>query len=123
MCMLLYVMSVAVLVTQVGCQPVQQAGKPQGRIRSSGQSQPVQNVDQQMRESRMQDNPIQVLQTSKDAKELVAAALSLARSEQPVNHDELLRWLRSEDFLMRLDSESDYRNTGQRLRIGRVLEA
>ncbi len=120
---LLDLISAALLVTQVGCQPVPKAGPPREPIQSSGQSQPVLSLDQQIRESHMADSPVQVLKTSKDAKELVNAALSLARSKQPADHNELLRWLRSEEFLTRLDYESDYRNTGKRTRIRRVLEA
>jgi hypothetical protein len=111
--MLLHVMSAALLVIQVGCWPVQK----------TAQHQPALVSDQQKREIPMPDDSLRVLQTSQDPKELVAAARSLARSKQSTDHDLLLHLLQSEDFLMRLDSESDYRNTRKRLRIGQVTEA
>lgn len=72
----------------------------------------------------MYENPIQVLQTSKDSRALQAAALTLARSTQPKDHDALLDYLRRTEFLNRLDSAEDYRAAAsKRLRISRVVEA
>jgi hypothetical protein len=58
-----------------------------------------------------------------DPREMIAAALKLARSPDPVGHDELLRLLRTPDYLLRLDSPDEYRQTGRRLRIARIVEA
>ncbi|MEJ7712146.1 MAG: hypothetical protein WKF84_20370 [Pyrinomonadaceae bacterium] len=72
----------------------------------------------------MAENPVQVLETSKDSKELMRAALALARGQQPTDHDALLKHLRTQSFLSRLDSKDDYAAAaGKRLRISRVLEA
>jgi len=71
----------------------------------------------------MNDDNLKLLQTSKDPKELVNAALSLARSKQASDHEALMKQLRSADFLTRLDSEADYRETRKRLRIYRVIDA
>jgi hypothetical protein len=60
---------------------------------------------------------------SEDPREIVNIALGLARSPNPDDHQNLLRQLSSSAFLMRLDSPEEYRQTGRRLRVARVLEA
>lgn len=60
---------------------------------------------------------------SQDPRELVAAALSHARSANPSDHQYLQTWLWSPEFLSLLDSPEEYRQTGRRLRIARILEA
>jgi hypothetical protein len=72
----------------------------------------------------MTDNPVRVLQTSEDSKELMKAAVALARSKEPADHDTLLKHLRTQSFLSRLDTKEDYAAAAaKRLRISRVLEA
>ncbi len=63
-----------------------------------------------------------VFQTSRDSRELVKGAVTLARSSNPAVHKYLFDWLCKPDFLSRLDSAEDYRQTGRRLRVVRVLE-
>jgi hypothetical protein len=60
---------------------------------------------------------------SDDPRQIVAAALGLARSATPDDHQHLLSQLRSAAFLTDLDSPQEYQQTGKRLRIARVLEA
>lgn len=65
----------------------------------------------------------EVLRSSSDADELVMAALSFARGPSPEGHAVLQERLQTQDFLAKLDSEEEYRDTGSTLRVGRVLEA
>jgi hypothetical protein len=74
-------------------------------------------------EKLMSDQAINVLGTSADPSQLVAAALTLARSPQSADHRSLQNWLSSAGFLSRLDSPQEYAQTGRRLRIQRVLQA
>jgi len=69
----------------------------------------------------MAGDRISIMETSKDPKELLKTACTLAQSSESIDHELLLRFLRSEDFLRRLDSESDYA-AETRLRIRRVLD-
>jgi len=62
-----------------------------------------------------------VIEHSRSRKELVAAALTLARSRSSQDHDLLADALESADFLGRLDSEHEY-EAERRLRVWRVLE-
>ncbi len=71
----------------------------------------------------MPANSLAVLQSSTDPKDLLNAALALARSDQPADHDALLKHLQSEEFLYRLDSKADYAQPGKRLRLARVIDA
>jgi hypothetical protein len=70
--------------------------------------------------NKMQAN---ILESSSDRKQLLQAALALARSSQPHDHSYLVRWLLAPEFLSRLDSPEEYASTGRRLRIAMVLEA
>jgi hypothetical protein len=63
------------------------------------------------------------LETSKNPRELATTARLLAASTEPSNHELLLRFLRSEDFLGRLDSEKEYQGPPRRLRLNRILLA
>jgi hypothetical protein len=63
-----------------------------------------------------------ILQSSRDSRELLKAALVLARSNQARDHNELAGWLSSSEFLSRLDTEKEYASTGRRLRISMVLQ-
>ncbi len=71
----------------------------------------------------MAETALQTLQSSRDSKKLVQAALSLANSRDATDQHALLDVLRSEDFLARLDSEEAYRGRAKRLRLWRILEA
>lgn len=62
------------------------------------------------------------LKTSKDSKELVFAAQSLAASENPSDLDGLYQFLTENAFLFRLDSEEAYQGKPERLRLRRVLQ-
>ena len=64
-----------------------------------------------------------ILQSSRDPKELLRAALELARGNQAPQHTHLAGWLWSPEFLARLDSAQEYASTGRRLRISMVLQA
>lgn len=75
------------------------------------------------KEERVSDAATNTLQSSRDSKQLLQAALALARSNQVQDHDNLSRWLSSSEFLSRLDSEKEYASTGRRLRIAMVLQA
>jgi hypothetical protein len=75
------------------------------------------------KEERVSDAATNTLQSSRDPKQLLQAALALARSNQVQDHDNLSRWLSSSEFLSRLDSEKEYASTGRRLRIAMVLQA
>jgi hypothetical protein len=75
------------------------------------------------KEERVSDQESYVLESSRDPKQLVAAALTLARSQRGSDHQALERWLSSTEFLGRLDSVQEYAQTGRRLRIQRVLQA
>ena len=65
----------------------------------------------------------ETLQSSDDRDQLQAAALSLAVSKQDSDHAALLGHLKSEEFLIRLDTEEDYAETGRRLHVESVLSA
>lgn len=85
---------------------------------------PAEKGTQEVRETAMNDSPTQVLQRSKEPKELQTAALALARSKRPEDHEALLGFLRRTEFLLRLDTPEDYADAAaKRLRISRVLEA
>jgi hypothetical protein len=71
----------------------------------------------------MSDQESRVLQFPNEPQQLVAAALTLARSNQASDHQTLQHWLLSSAFLDRLDSPQEYADTGRRLRIQRVLQA
>jgi hypothetical protein len=74
-----------------------------------------------MTEMGMAGDRISIMETSKDSKELLKTACTFAQSSESIDHELLLRFLRSQDFLQRLDSESDYA-AEIRLRIRRVLD-
>lgn len=76
-----------------------------------------------VKETSMNNDAIQILQTSDDAAEMVQAAVTLAREGQPDDHDALFGLLRSPEFLARLDDEEDYEEMAVQLRVGRVLDA
>jgi hypothetical protein len=77
----------------------------------------------QSEEVNMTDNPKHILEVSQDPRELVSAAQELAKSTREDDHEALLEFLRSEEFLGRLDSEEEYRGPSGRLRLVRVLRA
>lgn len=58
----------------------------------------------------------------KEPRELAAACLALAQSQQPDDHARLLSQLQSEEFLKQLDSEKAYLGPPVRLRLRRILE-
>jgi hypothetical protein len=69
----------------------------------------------------MPEDPARVLATSENRKELSAYARLLARSGQPADHNELRRWLESEEFLGRLDEPERYQGAPGKLRLNEVL--
>jgi hypothetical protein len=75
------------------------------------------------KEARMNDAISHIFESSRDPKQLLQAALDLARSNQEQEHSYLSRWLRSPEFLSRLDTVEEYASTGRRLRISMVLQA
>lgn len=112
--MIIYLVSVALALAQASCSSVQPP------VRQP----PVWSSQDQVGGERMNENPVQRLQTAKDPKELLNAALVLARSKQPMDHEILLSYLQRPEFLNRMDSEIDYRAAAsKRLRISRLLEA
>ncbi len=86
------------------------------------QKQDASSPTTQAMETAMSEDYTKVLQTSKDPKELSPAACALARSDQQRDQDTLLKFLRSSDFLNRLDTADDYAAYNHRPRIGRVLQ-
>lgn len=70
----------------------------------------------------MKEESMQILQSSKNPKELSPPACELARSEDKKDQEALAKFLRSSDFLYRLDTPEDYANASARPRIGRVLK-
>jgi hypothetical protein len=70
----------------------------------------------------MPDDPIRILQESRDGKQLSNAAVTLARSSDSAAHQSLLGFLISSEFLLRLDSAEDYLGYPKRLRLRRVLD-
>jgi hypothetical protein len=70
----------------------------------------------------LQKDP-RVLDSSLDRQELVKTAILFARSPLPEDQKALLRALRSEDFLNRLDSEQEYELEPRMLRVARILKA
>lgn len=73
-------------------------------------------------ETAMSDDGVKVLETSKNPKELSPPACELARSDQKRDQETLLKFLRSADFLNRLDSPADYANLSAHPRVARVLK-
>ena len=72
----------------------------------------------------MDENTLKTLQTSEDPKELLRAAMALARSVQSSDHEALLRYLTQPTFLKKLDTPADYANSAaKRLRVAQVLKA
>lgn len=70
-----------------------------------------------------QKNP-QVLYNSQNRQELLKTALDYARSPLQEDQDVLLRFLRTEGFLTRLDSPQDYQQMEPRhLRLARIIKA
>jgi len=63
-----------------------------------------------------------VLATSRDRRELKNAALLLASSDAPADHEVLGRYLASREFLGRLDGPEEYQGSTSSLRLSRVME-
>lgn len=78
--------------------------------------------DRQRKELSMVDQHQQVLESSKDPRELVQAAQALAASPRTADQEILLKHLRSGVFLARLDSEKEYLALPARLRLARVIK-
>ncbi len=70
----------------------------------------------------MPDDTLKTLQSSKDPNQLLAAALGLAASLEPSDHEALLKVLRTSSFLSRLDSAEDYQKPPKRLRLSKIVE-
>jgi hypothetical protein len=62
-----------------------------------------------------------ILRTSQDARLLKNTAIACVKSADPNDHAALTEFLRSEDFLGRLDDEQSYRGTYVGLRLARVM--
>ncbi len=72
----------------------------------------------------MTPDDLKTMQTSTDSAQLQKTALALARSTLADDHAQLLKFLRSEEFLLRLDTAAAYQAAAAvRLRISRILEA
>lgn len=90
----------------------------------SGWSQTAPKRSLEKTESLMPADHLRILQTSADRKELQTSAVALARSPLSADHEQLLGFLRAEEFLARLDAAADYQTaTSRRLRLSRVMEA
>lgn len=63
-----------------------------------------------------------LLETSNDPDELMEVADLFAASVSAADREVILRTLRSEDFLARLDSDDDYRNPPFELRVARIIK-
>jgi hypothetical protein len=89
-------------------------------LESARDSQPA-HLDQ---EERMSEDALNVLQNSDDGKELLTAAMALARSKNSDDHRALQGHLTRPAFLGKLDDAEAYKNAGaKRLRISRILTA
>jgi hypothetical protein len=64
-----------------------------------------------------------VLEQSSDPQLLMKTALEFALSPSPADHNLLLRYLESDQFLNRLDSAEDYQGPPKQLRLARILMA
>ena len=64
----------------------------------------------------------ETLRTSRDRRELKNAAVLLASSEVPADHEVLGRYLASGEFLGRLDGPEEYQGSTASLRLSRVME-
>ncbi len=71
----------------------------------------------------MSEELVRILQTSENPKELVQAAVSLSGSDQPADHQALLKSLTTPAFLLRLNAQDEYAGAPRRLRVRRILEA
>ncbi len=69
----------------------------------------------------MPDDPLKILATSEDPRELSAYARLLARSERATDHNELRKFLSSAQFLGRLDKPESYQGGPGKLRLNEVL--
>ncbi len=69
----------------------------------------------------MPEDPLKILATSEDPRELSAYARLLVRSDRPADHNELRKWLSSAQFLGRLDSPELYQGAPGKLRLNEVL--
>jgi len=63
-----------------------------------------------------------ILETSDDPKELIQAAVQLARSDQRADQEALLKSLGAMAFLNKLNTEAEYNGAPGGLRVARVLE-
>ncbi len=63
-----------------------------------------------------------VLETSRERRELKNAALLMASSDAPADHEVLGRYLVSGEFLARLDGPEEYQGSTASLRLSRVME-
>ena len=80
--------------------------------------------EQSDQEERMSEDTLNVLQNSDDGKELLTAAMALARSKKSDDHKALLGHLGRPAFLSKLDDAEAYKSAGaKRLRISRILTA
>jgi hypothetical protein len=70
----------------------------------------------------MPDSNPRVLAESRSPKELSAHARLLAQSDRQTDQEELGKWLRSEEFMARLDSEEAYRGPSRKLRLWEVMK-
>ncbi len=71
----------------------------------------------------MVTEPQEIARTSKEPREVMHAALTMARGARADQHQALKKLLPTEDLLYRLDTHEDYDDVGGKLRIGAVLEA
>jgi hypothetical protein len=69
----------------------------------------------------MPEDPLKILATSEDPRELSAYARVLVRSDRPADHNELRKWLSSAEFLARLDGPERYQGAPGKLRLSEVL--
>src|SRR3989339_1002457 len=63
-----------------------------------------------------------VLEASRERRELKNAALLMASSDAPADHEVLGRYLVSGEFLARLDGPEEYQGSTASLRLSRVME-
>ena len=64
-----------------------------------------------------------VLKTSDDPKKLLGVATQLASGDKRSDHELLLKHLRSQDFLYRINTKEEYAGARENLRVRRVLDA
>jgi hypothetical protein len=114
---------IALIVAFAACASTQKAGDSGNMIAQVTPS-ATEVSEPSPQEEIMDENSLNVLQSSEDPKELLRTLMALARSKNPADHRTLLEFLSRSAFLYKLDTHDEYKNAAaKRLRIAQVLNA